>query len=79
MQKCQFRHDHIDAHYSAVVFRYMREFAVRFHQYSAFASLDDKQCIKVGEPNYPVAAVECGKRVIEGQSLLRWVISKTHF
>ena len=28
VQKCQFRHDYIDAHYSAAVFRYMREFAM---------------------------------------------------
>ena len=50
--------------YFAAVSRYMREFTVRFCQYSAFASLDDKHRIKVGEPNYPVAAEERGRRVI---------------
>ena len=42
----------------------MREFAARFHENSVFTSLDDKHQIKVGEPNYPVAAAERGRRVI---------------
>lgn len=62
VQKCQFRHDHVDAHYSAAVFRYMKEFAIHFHHSSVFASLDDKHRIKVGEPNYLVAAAERGRR-----------------
>ena len=64
VQKRQFRRDYIDSHYSAAVFRYMREFAIRFRHSSVFASLDDKHRIKVGEPNYPVAAAERGRRVI---------------
>ena len=50
--------------YSAAVFRYMKELSIRFRQYSVFASMDDKHRIKVGEPNYPVAAAERGRRVI---------------
>lgn len=30
---------------------------------SLFVCMDDKHCLKVGEPNYPVAAVERGRRV----------------
>lgn len=29
--------------------------------------MDDKHCTKVGEPNYPVVAVERGKRVLVGR------------
>ena len=29
-----------------------------------FACIDDKHRVKVGEPNFPVAAVERGKKVI---------------
>ena len=68
IQKRQFRHDHIDAHYCAALFRYMREFAIRFRHLAIFASLDDKHRIKVGEPNYPVAAAERGRRVIVAES-----------
>ena len=31
-----------------------------------FVSLDDKHQIKIGEPNYPVAAAEHGRRVLVG-------------
>lgn len=68
VQKRQFRHDHIDAHYCAALFRYMREFALRFCDCSKFVSLDDKHRIKIGEPNYPVAAAERGRRVLVSQN-----------
>lgn len=68
VQKRQFRHDHVDAHYCAALFRYMREFALRFRDCSMFVSLDDKHRIKVGEPNYPVAAAERGRRVLVSQN-----------
>ena len=29
-----------------------------------FICMDDKHCLKIGEPNYPVAAVERGRRVL---------------
>ena len=35
-----------------------------FHQHCAFLSIDDKHRIKVGEPNFPVAATEQGRRVV---------------
>ena len=68
VQKRQFRHDHIDSHYCAALFRYMREFALRYHDLSMFVSLDDKHQIKIGEPNYPVAAAERGRRVIVAEN-----------
>ena len=68
VQKRQFRHDHVDAHYCAALFRYMREFAILFRNLSMFVSLDDKHRIKVGEPNYPVAAAERGRRVLVAEN-----------
>ena len=35
-----------------------------FREYSLLVSLDDKHRVKVGEPGFPVAAAERGRRVI---------------
>ena len=64
VQKWQWRKSHVDAHYAAALFRYKHEFAIRFKQFTTLVCLDDKHHIKVGEPGYPVAAVDCGRRVI---------------
>ena len=66
VQKCQFRHHHVDAHYCAAVFRYMKEFAISIRDLAFFVSLDDKHRIKIGEPNYPDAAAERGRHVLVG-------------
>ena len=55
---------HIDAHYASALFRYEREFAVKYAEYATFVSLDDKHVIKVEEPGLPIAAVERGKKVL---------------
>ena len=68
VQARQFRKDHEDAHYAAAVFRYQRELAVMFRQNSSFVCMDDKHCVKVGEPNYPVAAAERGKSACQSKS-----------
>ena len=64
VQSRQLRKSHEDAHYAAALFRYERQMAVTFKNHSIFACLDDKHRVPVGEPSYPVAAVERGKRVI---------------
>ena len=64
VQTRQLRKSHEDSHYVAALFRYQREMAIKFREYSAFICLDDKHRLSVGEPGYPVAAVERGKRVI---------------
>ena len=64
VQKRQFRKTHPDAHFCAALFRYMREFAIMFRDVSIFISMDDKHRINVGEPDFPIAAVERGKEVI---------------
>lgn len=38
----------------------MREYALFVREHSSFISLDDKHKIQIGEPLYPVAAVESG-------------------
>ena len=64
IQKRQWRKDHCDSHYAAAIFRYKRELAVKFREVTMFACLDDKHRIKVGEPGFPVAAAEQGRRVL---------------
>ena len=39
---------------------------MKFRSYSNFACLDDKHRVKVGEPGFPVAAAERGRRVMVG-------------
>lgn len=68
VQKRQFRHKHVDAHYCAAIFQYMREYALLVRDLAIFVSLDDKHRIKVGEPGYPVAAAEHGRRVLVAQN-----------
>ena len=60
VQQRQWRHSHVDAHYAAAIFRYMREYALILRDFCAFVCLDDKHKVKVGEPNCPVAAAERG-------------------
>lgn len=46
-------------------FRYLRELAIMFRTHNmSFASQDDKHFVKVGEPGFPVAAIERGKQVV---------------
>ena len=66
VQSRQFRHTHIDSHYRSALFRYEREFAVHYHQFTIFICQDNKHTIKLGEPDYPVAAVDCGKSLLLG-------------
>lgn len=62
----QFRKEHVDAYYASAVFRYQKEFCVKFRDVTTFICQDDKHTVKVGEPGCPLAAVERGKRVIVG-------------
>ncbi|XP_065895962.1 uncharacterized protein [Dysidea avara] len=64
IQARQFRKTHPDEHYAAALFRYFREFAIKFKSITTMACLDDKRKIKIGEPGFPVAAAERGRRVL---------------
>lgn len=66
VQSRQLHADHIDSHYAAAIFKYMKQFAIMFHKHVTMVSLDDKHNIKVGEPGFPVAAVDRGKEVVVG-------------
>lgn len=67
VQARQFRKDHEDSHFASCIFRYEREMAVMFRANSLFVCMDDKHRVKVGEPHYPVAAAERGKKVLVGR------------
>ena len=68
VQSRQLRKSHEDAHYASAIFRYQREMAVKLKNHSIFVCLDDKHRVPVGEPGYPVAAVDRGKKVIVGRN-----------
>lgn len=63
VQSRQFRQDHIDMHYASALFRYLKEFAFKYKDDTTFVCMDDKHTMKIGEPGYPLAAVERGKQV----------------
>ncbi|PKC59726.1 hypothetical protein RhiirA1_426666 [Rhizophagus irregularis] len=60
----QLRANHQDAHYALALFRYEKEFAVKFCEITNMIFLDDKHRCKVGKPGFPVAAIERGKKVV---------------
>src|SRR6266542_4046602 len=64
VQMRQLRASHPDTHYASALFRYEKEFAVKFRKITNLIFLDDKHRCKVGEPGFPVAAVERGKKVV---------------
>ena len=64
VQARQFRKSHEDCHYASALFRYEKSFAVKYRENVDFICMDDKHTCKVGEPGYPVAAVERGRQVI---------------
>ena len=64
VQKRQFRKYHEDQHYCAAIFRYLREYAIQLKEYSTMLCIDDKHKLKIGEPGFPVAAAERGRRVL---------------
>ena len=72
IQQCQFHKQHPDQPFAAALFRYQREFALKFRDYSGFICLDDKHRIKIREPGFPIAAAECGRRVLFSMAKSKW-------
>ncbi len=64
IQQRQYRKEHEDSHYAAAIFRYERECAMQLKGHCNFVCTDDKHRAEVGEPGFPVAAAERGRRVI---------------
>ena len=75
VQAQQFQKSHPDTHYAAALFRYQRELAVKFRSFSNFSCMDDKHCVKVGEPEFPVAAAERGRPVLVSLNSSKSVIT----
>lgn len=69
VQSRQLSHAHIDQHYCATLFKYLKEFAVQYRDHTLMINWDDKHSIQVGEPGYPVAAAERGKKVLVAEGL----------
>lgn len=57
------RKQHVDMHWCNVIFKYIKEFAVKYKPYVSFNSMDDKAAIKIGNPFDPVTAVPALRRV----------------
>ena len=64
VQSRQFRKSRIGCHYASSLFRYEKEFSIKCKPHIDFVCMDDKHTCKVGEPGYPLASVERGKRVL---------------
>ena len=64
VQSRQLSFEHPDNHYAGALFKYLREFSIKYREYAHLICLDDKHTIKCGEPGYPVAAVDRGKQVL---------------
>ena len=64
VQNRQLHCNHIDSHYASALFRYLKELAIKYKDDAYLIFMDDKHRCKVGEPGYPVAAVEHGRQVL---------------
>ena len=64
VQTRQLRSSHIDEHYCAAIFKYMRQYAVMHRDETHFICLDDKSKIDYGEPGLAIASGVRGKKSI---------------
>jgi hypothetical protein len=69
IQTQQLRVNHQDVHYASALFWYEKEFAVKFCKITNLVFLDDKYRYKVGESEFPVAAVDRGKKVVVSKDI----------
>jgi hypothetical protein len=64
IQSRQLRSSHIDEHYCCALFKYMRQYAVKFGEHVAFACVDDKCKVDFGEPGQAISSGVRGKKSI---------------
>ena len=64
LQQRMVRKSHDDDHFTNALFKYAREYAINIRDICCFICTDDKHKIDVGEPNFPLAPVPRGKRVL---------------
>ena len=53
-----------DDHYCNTLYKYASEMTIQFKEHTSFLSTDDKDKIKVGEPNCPIAGVTRRRKVL---------------
>ncbi|CAG8449099.1 2638_t:CDS:2 [Scutellospora calospora] len=70
VQTCQLHAFYPDIHYASALFRYEKKFAMKFHEITNFIFMDDKYHCKVGEPGFPVAAIEREKKVVVNRNTI---------
>ena len=64
VQSRQLRASHVDQHYCAALFKYMRMYAVKYHEFTSFLCIDDKAKVDYGEPGSAISSGVCGKKSI---------------
>ena len=64
MQQITLRKFSEDNHYCSALYRYARELALQYRDFTTFISTDDKNKIKCGEPGCPISAVTHEKKVL---------------
>ena len=61
-----FRKNNPDAHYCNAIYNFMKQRAIKHRTDSTFFSADAKCKVSVGEPDFPLASVSRGKKVVVG-------------
>ena len=68
IQQRMARKAHDDVHYAGAIYKYAREYAVSIGDLVSFICTKDKHKILVGEPDFSVAALPYGHRVLVGKN-----------
>ena len=64
VQTRQLRASHIDEHYCAAIFKYMRHYAVKYRDMCEFFCMDDKAKIDYGEPGMAISTAVRGRKSV---------------
>ena len=62
--------DHPDTHYCACLFRYLREFAILYHNHVCFIAADDKHKVPIGEGVATSTGVRNKKNIVSTNATL---------
>ena len=68
LQQRMIRKYHDDDHYLNAIFKYARGYAVSIRDTRSFVCTDEKHKIFMGEPNFLLAALPRGRRVLVGNN-----------
>ena len=79
LQQRMIRKAHDDDHYTNAIFKYAREYAVSIRDICSLVCTDDKHKISMGEPNFLLAALPRGRRVLAANRVSRIRNLGTHF